>query len=117
MAEADDEAAPRVEAGKEKSKRRAAELDALRANHAAHVRWAHETHPTPRGVKFGKMTDAERQRYVEKRKVIDAANRDYHKRVRATCARHRAEEPGHEAGVVAGRAALRAARAKRRSTR
>ena len=74
------------------SKRRAAELAGHLADHRAVVAKAHADHPTP-PIKFGRMSRDERRRHNAKREIIAASNRTYHLAVRATVARHRAEEP------------------------
>ena len=80
-----------VEADKNKSERRSAELGALLDEHKRLVQKAHNDHPT-RPIKFTKMTKDEQRHWNMKRGFIDKTNRVYNQAVRDACERHRAEE-------------------------
>jgi hypothetical protein len=74
-----------------RSKRRAAELQALSDTHLENVKNSHKRYPTP-NVPYAQFTPAEQKRWQEKRKDLDQANRAYHLAVRRTCGQHRAED-------------------------
>jgi hypothetical protein len=86
-----DETEKKPESHEEASARRATELTALMATHRGHVKKAHEDHPTPPGVKFHEMNEADQKRFNEKRAVVDSANTAYCRQVKLACSRHQDE--------------------------
>lgn len=74
-----------------RTKRRAAELQALTNTHLDNVKKSHARFPT-RNIPFQKLTEQERRNWQQKRKDLDQANRAYHLAVRRVCAKHRAED-------------------------
>ena len=99
----------KIENDEARSKRRAAELAALVAEHRATATKAHADHPTPR-KKFARMSGDERRRWNTKRALIAASSKKYHLAVCAACARHRAEDAAARAAVVTARADKETAR-------
>lgn len=90
----------------EKSARRAGELGGALDAHRARVDKAHADYPTPPGVKFTRLSAAEKKRYNDRAAVVAASSREYHRAVRAAAARHRDED--HDVVVqVRGAAAAR----------
>lgn len=71
--------------------RHSVELIDLSAHHASEVDRLHAALPLPRGVKYADLTKPQKRRWNEKRKRIDKMNREYFRRVRETCERHRVE--------------------------
>lgn len=74
------------------SRRRAAELGGLFDVHKVNVDQAHKDYPTRSGSQFMEMDHAERERWNERRKVIDSANKAYNRAVKEAVKRHAEED-------------------------
>lgn len=83
--------AKKEEGDADRSDRRKRELASAVDAHMEEIAQANKVFPTP-SIPFAAMSDSDKRKAREKLRLIIQANRKYHTTVRATCARHRAED-------------------------